>query len=112
MATITTTHTEILDQKATHIHPATMFRTAQEGVTFRQRFTPQAANLQFLNCGEFSLSPDSESQTFCLPKHESLLFQWEGVTRAHVDGVAYELQPYDTLYVPRGTELVLANQEP
>src|ERR1700686_5718221 len=108
MATITTTHSEPLDQKATHIHPATMFRTAQEGVAFRQRFTPPAANLQFLNCGEFSLAPDAESQTFCLPKHESLLFQWEGATRARVDGVAYELHPYDTLYVPRGGGLVRA----
>jgi len=112
MATITTTNSEIPDQKSStpQIHPATMFRTAQEGVTFRQRFTPQAANLQFLNCGEFFLAPDSESQTFCLPKHESLLFQWEGATRARVDGVSYDLQPYDTLYVPRGAEMVLANR--
>jgi mannose-6-phosphate isomerase-like protein (cupin superfamily) len=111
MATTLTTTSEMQDQNSppTHIHPAVLLRAADEGVTFRQRFTPRGANLQFLNCGEFSLTPGSESQTFCLPEHESLLFQWEGKTRASVDGAAFDLEPYDTLYVPRGTRLVLAN---
>ncbi len=109
MATLTNSELGEQTSSPAQIHPAVLLRAAQEGVTFRQRFTPSGANLQFLNCGEFSLTPGAESQTFCLPEHESLLFQWEGKTLATVDGAAYDLDTYDTLYVPRGASLVLAN---
>ena len=94
---------------ASAIQPAVLIRTGDQGVTFRQRFTPSTANLQFLNCGEFSLPPGSESQSFSLPRHESLLFQWEGATQVTVNGRTCSLAAYDTLYVPRGAEFSLAN---
>lgn len=94
---------------AAQVHPGTLIRAAQEGVTFRQRFTSKSANLQFLACGEFTLPPGAESQSFCLPTRESLLFQWEGSASVVVDGALFELQTYDTLYVPRGADVVLAN---
>ena len=91
------------------IKPARLVRAQDEGVSFRQRFTPQSGNLQFLSCGEFTLPPGSESQGFCLPKSESLLFQWEGSSEVTVDGTVYRLVHLDTLYVPRGAEFTLAN---
>lgn len=108
MATTLTSGPEAADSAA-HIYPATLLRAADEGVIFRQRFTPREANIQFLNCGEFSLAPGAESQSFCLPRHESLLFQWEGSAEARVDGAEYRLAAYDTLYVPRGAELTFRN---
>ena len=91
------------------VRPAVLVRTADEGVTFRQRFTPATANLQFLNCGEFCLPPRSESQSYSQPRHESLLFQWEGSSVVTVNGTAYCLATYDTLYIPCGAEYSLSN---
>ncbi|MDX2154821.1 MAG: 5-deoxy-glucuronate isomerase [Bryobacteraceae bacterium] len=92
-----------------HIKPARLVRHDEGGVTFRQRFTPDTANLEFLSCGEFSLPAGSKSQSFCLPRSESLLFQWEGTTHVRVDGADFCLAHLDTLYIPRGSEFTLEN---
>ncbi|MBI3682447.1 MAG: 5-deoxy-glucuronate isomerase [Acidobacteria bacterium] len=89
--------------------PAKLIRASDAGVVFRQRFTPQTANLEFLSCGEFELPPGSESQSFSLPRQESLLFQCQGACQVCVDGTAYDLAVYDTLYIPRGAEFALRN---
>jgi len=91
------------------VKPAVLVRSAQDGVTFRQRFTPRTANLEFLSCGEFFLPTRSESQSYCLEQEESLLFQWEGESRVAVNGAIYDLSQYDTLYIPRGAAFTLAN---
>lgn len=93
------------------VKPARLVRRDDAGVTFRQRFTPATANLEFLSCGEFALPPYAASQSFCLPRHESLLFQWEGRSRVEVDGRTLMLEHYDTLYVPRGAEFTIANPD-
>ncbi len=94
---------------ASTVLPAKLVRIGDEGVTFRQRFTPATANLQFLNCGEFSLPPGSASQSCCMPRHESLLFQWEGSATVTVNGATYCLATYDTIYIPCGAQFSLAN---
>jgi mannose-6-phosphate isomerase-like protein (cupin superfamily) len=91
------------------VKPARLIRSGDRGVIFRQRFTPATANLEFLSCGEFELPPGSVAQSFCLPGQESLLFQWEGAVKVVVDGADYQLDPYDTLYIPRGAEFTLAH---
>lgn len=91
------------------VKPAQIVRAAQAGVTFRQRFTPRTANLDFLSCAEFDLPPGSESQSFCLPREESLLFQCAGSSTVTVENAAFELSVYDTLYVPLGAAFALAN---
>lgn len=93
------------------VRPAVLVRAADAGVSFRQRFTPQTSNLQFLSCGEFTLPPRKESQSYCLPRQESLLFQWEESSIVTVDGKSYSLAQYDTLYIPRGAEFTLANPD-
>ena len=91
------------------VKPARLIRAADTGVTFRQRFTPAEANLEFLSCGEFLLPPGSKSQSFCLKHEESLLFQIEGTSNVTVDGHSYFLDHYDTLYIPRGAAFHLTN---
>ena len=91
------------------VKPGTLFPAGGAGVAFRQRFTPATAGLQFLSCGEFDLPPGAESQPFCLPREESLLFMWRGEAAVRVAGETYQLAAYDTLYVPRGAEVRLAN---
>lgn len=91
------------------VKPARLVRAADAGVTFRQRFTPGAANLEYLSCGEYSLPGGSQSQSFCLKHEEALLFQTEGTTLVHVEGTGYFLDRYDTLYIPRGAAFQLAN---
>jgi mannose-6-phosphate isomerase-like protein (cupin superfamily) len=86
-----------------------LFHPDSPGVTFRQCFTPAAANLQFLSAGEYLLPSGAESQPFCLPGEEGLLFAWQGEARVSVEGQACSLAPYDVLYLPRGAPFQLAN---
>jgi mannose-6-phosphate isomerase-like protein (cupin superfamily) len=94
---------------ASAVKPARLIRPGDRGVIFRQRFIPATANLEFLSCGEFELPAGSVSQCFCLPGQESLLFQWEGASKITVDGAAWHLDSYDTLYIPRGAGFTLAH---
>lgn len=91
------------------VKPARLIRAADGGVTFRQRFTPAEANLEFLSCGEFHLPPHSRSQSFCSKQEECLLFQTEGTSTVVVESHTYFLAHYDTLYIPRGAAYHLAN---
>lgn len=109
MATFTNPVTPEQPAAAAAVLPAVLVRAAGQGVTFRQKFTPATANLQFLSCGEFAVPAGAASQEYCLPKRESLLFQWEGASVVTVDGQDYALATYDTIYVPRGAEFVLKN---
>ena len=94
---------------ATSVRPGVLFPAAESDVAFVQRFVPENANLQFLNCGEYRLQPGSRSVTFCRPEEESLLFMWKGVTSVELGGTCYDLANYDTLYVPRGAGFRLHN---
>jgi mannose-6-phosphate isomerase-like protein (cupin superfamily) len=94
------------------VKPGKLFRAAEAGVTYIQRFTPEQANLQYLGCGEFQLAPGTASQGLSTPRRESLLFQWTGQASVSVEGKTYQLDPYDILYVPSGEEFSLANPNP
>jgi mannose-6-phosphate isomerase-like protein (cupin superfamily) len=94
------------------IKSARLIRKDESGVTFRQRFTPATANLEFLSCGEFELPAGAGSQSYCLPRQESLLFQWKGRAIVSVNGESSQLERYDTLYVPRGAEFTISNPDP
>lgn len=93
----------------TEIFPGQLFRAEARGVTFRQRFLHTEANLQFLNCGEYALPPGTESILSSLPDRESLFFMWKGALAAEVNGKTHQLDPYDTLYVPKGAPYRLRN---
>jgi mannose-6-phosphate isomerase-like protein (cupin superfamily) len=91
------------------VRPGVLVRHERAEVTFRQRFVPETANLQFLSCGEYTVPPGSASVTFCRPEEESLLFMWRGAAQVDVGGQQYDLANYDTLYVPRGAGFILSN---
>ena len=89
--------------------PGTVFRTASESVTYRQRFGTAEAKLKFLSCGEYHLPAGTESQAFLVPGCELLLYMWKGRAVAELNGKEYDLAPYDTLYVPLGNSFRLRN---
>ena len=91
------------------VKPGKLFPAAAPGVTYRQRLTPAAANLLYLNVGEFDAPAGSSSQDFGFPGHESLLFQWKGASAVEVGGQRYDLASYDTLYIPRGSAFSISN---
>jgi len=93
----------------TDVKPGILFRSSDAAVTYRQRFLHSQANLQFLDCGEYHLSPGAQTASQTLPGRESLLFMWKGGIVASVGGQDYELATYDTLYIPRGAEFQLRN---
>jgi mannose-6-phosphate isomerase-like protein (cupin superfamily) len=91
------------------VKPGTLFRGSDSPVNYRQHFTPESSHLLFLTCGEFDLSAGATSRQFRLPGEESLLFMWQGAVTAWVDEQAFELNPYDTLYIPSGASFHLKN---
>jgi len=97
------------ESPAAAVKPGVLFRDAASEVIYRQHFVPASANLQFLNCGEYTVPPGRASVTFAQPEHESLLFMWKGAASVEVGGRTYALANYDTLYVPRGAGFRLRN---
>jgi len=87
---------------------ARLCRHSDNTPTFRQRFTPESGNLQFLSCGEWSIPAASETQWIANPGQETLVFQWKGSSLVEVEGgngggtSSFRLDPYDTLYIPLG----------
>ncbi|HEV2416380.1 MAG TPA: 5-deoxy-glucuronate isomerase [Terriglobia bacterium] len=97
------------DGQITKVKPARLVQSSAAKVIFRQHFTPREGNLIYLSCGEFELPPDSESQTFSFAGSETLLFMWQGEAGVLLNGHAYHLRPYDTLYAPLGASFQLRN---
>lgn len=97
-------------EQTADIKPAKLFRTSTAPrATFHQHFTPEQANLQYLSCGQFDLPPGTRTQLLGLPRQEALLFQWQGNSCVRIDGRAFSLAPYDTVYVPLGSEFTISN---
>ena len=82
--------------------PGMVFRANAAGVTFRERFAHDQANLLFLDCGEYHLPPASHSSSYGVPGREALLFMWKGTAGVELNGTTYDLETYDTLYIPLG----------
>lgn len=95
--------------KSDAVKPGALFKPDAPGVTYRQRFTPEAANLNWLSCGEYTVEPGAKSEILCKPTDESLLFMWKGSVEVEVGGQSYGLAPYDTLYIPRGAQFRISN---
>jgi len=106
--TINTTQ-EQTQQDAAAIKPGLVFRANAPGVTFRERFVHDRANLLFLDCGEYDIPAGGYSSWFGAPGRESLLFMWKGAARVEMRDASYDLAPYDTLYVPLGAAFRLRN---
>ncbi|HQR36195.1 MAG TPA: 5-deoxy-glucuronate isomerase [Blastocatellia bacterium] len=100
--------------KSDTVKPGTLFKAvagSTPGVSFQPRFTSQAAQLEWLSCGEYSVEAGAKSEPLCQPTDESLLFMWKGSVEVAVNGKTYLLAPYDTLYIPRGAEFQISNSK-
>jgi len=91
------------------VQPGTLFRAADAAVTYRERFNPTSAQLQFLSCGEYEVYPGARTQTVAWPGEEALLFVWRGKACASIGEETYPLATYDVLYVPRGESFAIRN---
>jgi mannose-6-phosphate isomerase-like protein (cupin superfamily) len=101
--------TEFETAGAPKVHPGTLYRAEPGGASFVQRFLHGEAHLEFLDAGEYRLPGGTRTREASLPTRESLLFQWRGESTVRVDGAAYELAHYDSLYVPRAAALSIEN---
>src|SRR5262245_39769811 len=91
------------------IAPGTLLRASSAPVIYRERFTPAAARLQFLTCGEFEVEPGAATAEIAYPSEEALLFVWRGAACVHVDSRGFALAAYDVLYVPKGAPFRITN---
>ena len=91
------------------VKPAVLLKSDQAAVVYRERFTPDSANLQFLSCGEYEIRPGGRTQTACYPGEEALLFTWRGQASVTLGDRTYALATYDVLYVPKGQPYTIQN---
>jgi len=91
------------------VKPGSLFKAFASKVTWRQHFIPASAGLNWLSCGEYELPEGSQSGVITLSTEEALLFMWRGSALVTVEGQDYQLEPYDTLYIPRGAAFVIKN---
>jgi len=98
-----------MGENPTGVRPGILFRGGGRAATYTQRFTPEQGNLKFLSCGEWFVPPGAASETLVVAGCEALLFQWKGVSEVKIDGAAYELAPYDVIYVPMGSNYRISN---
>jgi mannose-6-phosphate isomerase-like protein (cupin superfamily) len=93
------------------VKPGVLFKADAPSVSYRQRFTPESANLEWLSCGEYTVESGAKSEPLCKPTDESLLFMWKGSVSVEVAGQSYDLASYDTLYIPRGAPYRISNSQ-
>ena len=91
------------------VKPAVLLKSDQAAVVYRERFTPDSANLQFLSCGEYEIQPGGRTQTACYPGEEALLFTWRGQATVTLGDTTYPLATYDVLYIPKGQSYTIQN---
>ncbi|MEK7404674.1 MAG: 5-deoxy-glucuronate isomerase [Acidobacteriota bacterium] len=91
------------------VKPGLLFRSPDAPAVYREHFTPASANLEFLSCGEFLLSPGAAMHPLAFPDEEALLFGWHGNAHARLNGETYEMAEYDVLYIPKGRRWSLSN---
>jgi mannose-6-phosphate isomerase-like protein (cupin superfamily) len=99
--------------KSDAVKPGVLFKAPnlEESSPYCERFTPEAANLNWLSCGQHELAPQTKSDALSLPNDESLLFMWKGSAEVEAAGRTYALAPYDTLYIPRGAQFQISNSQ-
>ena len=97
------------DLRPDPVRPGTLFHASSPPVVYRQHFTPASARLRYLSCGEFEISSAATSREFRFPGEESLLFMWRGSATVSLYEQRFELNPYDTLYIPSGSAFRIGN---
>lgn len=107
--TITSTTQETAKPAPSAVKPGVLFKADAPQVTFVQRFVHDQANLLFLDCGEYHLPAGSSSSLLQVPGRESLLYMWKGKASVEVGGKCYDLDPYDTIYIPLNADFRLSN---
>jgi 5-deoxy-glucuronate isomerase len=67
--------------------------------------TPENSSLQHLCYGRIRLDGEVPQAAFETGTHETALMCMKGACRIMVNGAPYELDTYDAIYVPRGSEV-------
>lgn len=91
--------------------PAHFLSNDARNLRYVEKTNPRASNLQFLTYGVYELNGEVRTGTFTHAGEEALLFCWRGKVVAEVAGREYPLDHYDTLYVPRGADYRLSQDD-
>lgn len=83
--------------------PAHFLAAEAEGFLYREKSNPHTSNLELLTCGVYQLAAGAASGVIAHPVEESLLFGWEGVIQVVVGDRTAIVEPYDVVYIPRGS---------
>jgi mannose-6-phosphate isomerase-like protein (cupin superfamily) len=91
--------------------PANFLCNDSAKFSYVEKSSPQSSNLSFLTYGVYHLNGAITSGACAHPGEESLLFCWAGKVDVQLDGKAYTLDYYDTLYIPRGATYRLSQNQ-
>lgn len=94
----------------TTVKSANLLRADDWQFEYRQRSNPTNSNLDLLTCGVYRIAPGASSDELFHRSEEALLFCMANEPLSvDVDGQAYPMAYYDTLYIPLGTPYRIGN---
>jgi mannose-6-phosphate isomerase-like protein (cupin superfamily) len=91
--------------------PANFLCADTDSFRYVEKSNPHSSNLDLLTYGVYELTGAACSGNLAHPTEETLLFCWKGAVTAILGGTEYKLEHYDTLYVPRGSNYRLAQNQ-
>ena len=83
--------------------PANLLKADAWQFEYRQKSNPRTSNLDLLTYGTYRIAPGATSDELFHRGEEAILFCLSGEQTVDVEGQAFRLSHYDTLYVPVST---------
>ena len=96
------------DADSTVAKPADLLKAHAWQFEYRQKSNPRTSNLDLLTYGTYRVAPGAISDELFHRGEEAILFCLSGEQTVDVDGQAFRLSHYDTLYVPVATPYRIA----
>jgi 5-deoxy-glucuronate isomerase len=89
---------------------ATVFRKTNAHVGRRVTISPENSANRHLAYGRIILKDDTKSVSFANGDRETGLLALTGAATVAVDGAAYQLAQYDSLYIPRNSQIEISTR--
>ena len=98
-----------MDEEQSGVKPASLLKAEDWQFEYRQKSNPKTSHLDLLTYGTYRIAPGATSDELFHRGEEAILFCLGGQLDVDVDGQAFRLSHYDTLYVPLATPYRITN---
>jgi len=90
--------------------PARLLRSSDWEFEYHQKCNPKTSQLDLLTYGTYRVAPGATSDELFHRREEAILFCLAGRVRVVVEGTAFDLEHYDTLYIPLASGYRIVDQ--